>query len=152
MRAVGGLSPTRDDLRELAYVLVGRGAKVLETFTIALVFEPNHRLFPAVRDFAWCEDGDPPTVVLSTKLLAEPEEVAYAILAHEIGHALDFAAGNRAMVAALREAGIPAAQLGPERRADVLGSMLIRKPIRYDERGVQTLGPGDAVRPTRLGR
>jgi hypothetical protein len=38
MRAVEGSSPTRDDLRELAYVLVGRGAKVLETFTIALVF------------------------------------------------------------------------------------------------------------------
>lgn len=92
--------------------------------------------FPAARNFAYCEVKSPPRIVVAPKLEHEPQATIRAVLAHEGGHAVLLARGNRTH---------------SERKADAAAEVLFNVPISYDERDVQTTGRGTRPRPARLG-
>ena len=86
----------------------------------------------AGRDLAWMVGGD---VYLLARALARSRNVVAALIAHELGHAVDIARW------------LP----GSEQRADDFAAAVLSKRVRYTRRdGVQTFGPGLWPRPLYL--
>ena len=93
--------------------------------------------FPARRDFAMCGLVEPGTaeIIVAPKIEREPDDVIHALLRHELAHAILLYAGHADH---------------SEKQADALAEQLWGDPISYDERDVQTIGPGRRTRPARL--
>jgi len=95
--------------------------------------------FPSRRDFAMCglltPQRNEATIIVAPKIEREPDDVIHALLRHELAHAILLYAGHADH---------------SEREADSLAEHLWGDPISYDERDVQTLGPGHRPRPSRL--
>lgn len=88
------------------------------------------------RQFAACEDTRPPTIYVAPRLAAEPIERVRGVLAHELGHAILFVAGQSAH---------------SERDADATAERFLGVRIAYDRGDVQTTAAGKRPRPPHLG-
>lgn len=102
----------------------------------------NPKDFPEVRNMAFAEDGTRKRpafihVTIAPKLLRQPEAVVRGVLAHELGHALAFCAGD---------------VQHSERTADELAGAVVGVRIRYNAQDVQTAGAGRSPRPAYLPR
>lgn len=93
--------------------------------------------FPAARNFAYCMDTRPPTIVYAPKLAWQDEDRVTAVLAHEMGHAALFRANQPEHT---------------EREADVVAEALFGVQIHYDADTVQSLRTGVRPRPGSLPR
>jgi hypothetical protein len=106
--------------------------------------------FPLVRNCAYCMATDPITIVLAPKLVHADKDRVEAVLRHEFGHAVDFAAGEKNITQLARNVGYPMPNT-PERRADAIALLVWGKPIRYDADTIQSLCRGVSPRPAYLG-
>jgi len=106
--------------------------------------------FPLVRNCAYCMATDPITIVLAPKLVHADRDRVEAVLRHEFGHAVDFAAGEKNITQLARNVGYPMPNT-PERRADAIALLVWGKPIRYDADTIQSLCRGVSPRPAYLG-
>ncbi len=89
----------------------------------------------AYRDFAYALPfADEPEIVVNTRLLSLPVENILGVLRHEFGHICDPNAANR----------------GREQMADNIAEIVTGTRISYNERDVQTIGPGKYPRPRHL--
>lgn len=79
------------------------------------------------RDGAWCEPSTLRVLFCARTLECWSDDRLHAVMLHELGHLVD---GSTAP--------------GQERRADDLAQQVTGLKIRYDDEGVQTLGPGSA--------
>lgn len=86
------------------------------------------------RDLAWCEPTEMRVTVLS-RLTRFQRKTVVGVLRHELGHLCDEYVWTK----------------GSEARADQIALEVTKRPIRYDRRGLQTIGPGGA-RPAWLHR
>jgi hypothetical protein len=87
----------------------------------------------AARDVAAAQQR-PPKVWFVHRALYLPEENLVALIRHELGHICD--------PTPRRE--------GSEQRADDIAEMVTGQKIRYDDRDLQTVGPGRYPRPRYL--
>jgi len=89
-------------------------------------------------------------ITFSEKALRCSEDRLDAIIRHELGHVIDFAAERKVAERWARSRGVDLPQT-PERRADTIAFAVWRRMIRYDAEDVQSLSEGAWVRPERLG-
>jgi hypothetical protein len=90
------------------------------------------------RQFAWCEYDEETghcVIAVASKLEEADGDRVQAIIRHELGHALDFLYGRKALERKFRGS-LP---VGPERRADLIAQLVFGDIIRYDREDVQTL-------------
>ncbi len=121
-------------VRNVFLGLVREIKDVLPNFAARLRF--GHAAeFPRARNFAYCLNERPPVVVVAPKLADQDDARIIALLAHELGHALIFGAGN---------------DTHPERSADIVAEEMFGIRISYDAQDVQTIGPGARPRPAHL--
>jgi hypothetical protein len=106
--------------------------------------------FPLVRNCAYCMATDPIRIVLAPKMADASADRIEAVLRHEFGHAIDFAAGERAITDLASRLRYPMPTT-PERRADEIALLVWGKPIRYDNDTVQSICRGVYPRPAYLG-
>lgn len=106
--------------------------------------------FPLVRNYAYCSDTSPIRIVVAPKILNDSKDRIEAVLRHEFGHAIDFAAGEKAITALAAKMRYPMPTT-PERRADEIAYLVWGDRIRYDGDTVQSLCRGVTPRPAYLG-
>jgi len=106
--------------------------------------------FPLVRNYAYCADTSPIRIVVAPKIVGDSEDRIEAVLRHEFGHAVDFAAGPREITALAGRLKYPMPTT-PERRADEIAYLVWGDRIRYDTDTVQSLCRGVTPRPSYLG-
>jgi len=114
---------------------------------VKLYLDENEKNFTRFRQLAYAvKDEGKLEVAISPKLESMSHLIILGVLAHELGHILDFS--------------VPRAQLAffcgklpetPERRADVIAEAVFGFGISYDKNDIQTIGSGTRPRPERLG-
>ncbi len=102
------------------------------------------------RQFAFCQahnDGRL-TVAFAPKVEKLPDSHILGLMAHELGHAIDFRYPRSVVCERLELHGLPK---GAERRADVIAEHVFGFPIEYDEDDIQCVGCGGrSPRPSYL--
>lgn len=99
------------------------------------------------RQFAYCRvDGDDITIAFAPKAESLPRPNLVGLMAHELGHAIDFRYPETEIV---ERTGLELAP-GLERRADQIAEAVLGTQIRYDDGDVQCVGHGRAPRPAYL--
>lgn len=128
------LSRTRRQLRAHLPALLGVAPRLR---VVLVAGDPDD--FPNERDFAMCmlAAKNRARIVFAPKVETEPDDVIAALLRHELAHAVLLNLG---------------AEHHAERDADSLAEAIWGDPIRYDQRDVETLGPGSRPRPGYLPR
>jgi hypothetical protein len=106
--------------------------------------------FPLVRNYAYCADMAPIRIVVAPKIVSDSTDRIEAVLRHEFGHAVDFAAGEKEITRLAARMGYPMPTT-PERRADEIAFLVWGDRIRYDTDTVQSLCRGVSPRPAYLG-
>lgn len=122
-------------------------ASIWPDFDASLAVEDDESCFPLLRNYAYAENDDGKlTVAVSTRLMSQPIDRVWGVLAHEAGHLIDYFVDEAELKRMWRT--LPATS---ELRADFLADHVLGFKIGYDKDDVQTIRGGETPRPARLG-
>jgi len=114
---------------------------------VRLYLDSDQKSFKKFRQVAYAvRDRSGLRVAVSPRLESMPKSVITGVMAHELGHIVDFAVAQEGLKQSYGR--LPET---PERRADAIAERLFGLKISYDKYDLETTGPGTRPRPKHLG-